>query len=451
MPFRPPTTKPTTTSRGGARAGGNPTAQHGQGLPAAAQQSLDIGAFMATMLQAQTDSQLAIAAASHTNMVAFHTAMVQASAASGGKDAWMTVAKTSILRACTGQVLAISFITLQVYKEMETEGATSETVGRILRRLLQPVQNTLYKLNILVTPHLVLTVKNLSFSANGNKTHSGCTKGITIFVVPWKTQDMMNKEEEEEQCYNLSTLKMVADVRKHISGCKVEPPSTLLGLIRLFNNYCHLLDVLFGPHCPHLVYTREICNALDYNEADLETRIMQKLCLHLLWQVHHDARQFFLSCEQWSSPAPAPRSNLAATVARLVDDCTIDMMLTCPEAKFLGGAAPARASMSLGSDPPRAKSTINRAIPAGCKRAVDVFNTAHPTMSLADLIKKGGIQYSSIRVGGRGDCTSFGLLGWCAGCPYHHVACNPSPEHQITISNALKAAVTALKKGVASA
>jgi hypothetical protein len=126
-------------------------------------------------------------------------------------------------------------------------------------------------------------------------------------------------------------------------------------------------------------------------------------------------------------------------------------MLTCPEAKFLAGAAPARALMSLGTDPVRAKPTINRAIPAGCKRVVDAFNTAYPTMSLADLIKKGGIQYNSIRVGGRGDCTSFGLLGRCAGCPYRHVACNPSLECQITISDAPKAVVMALKKGVASA
>jgi hypothetical protein len=70
-------------------------------------------------------------------------------------------------------------------------------------------------------------------------------------------------------------------------------------------------------------------------------------------------------------------------------------------------------------------------------------------MSLADLIKKGGIKYDSIRVGGRGDCTSFGLLGWCAGCTYRHVVCNPAPECQVTISDALKAAMTALKKGAA--
>jgi hypothetical protein len=72
-------------------------------------------------------------------------------------------------------------------------------------------------------------------------------------------------------------------------------------------------------------------------------------------------------------------------------------------------------------------------------------------MSLADLIKKGGILYSSIRVGDKGDCTSFGLLGGCAGCSYRHVVCNPAPECQVMISNALKAAVTALKKGAALA
>ena len=64
---------------------------------------------MATVLKAQMDNQLVIAAASHTNMVAFHTATAQANAVSGGKDAQMTVVKTNILRACTRQVLPGSF------------------------------------------------------------------------------------------------------------------------------------------------------------------------------------------------------------------------------------------------------------------------------------------------------------------------------------------------------
>jgi hypothetical protein len=263
---------------------------------------------------------------------------------------------------------------------------------------------------------------------------------------------MRNDEEEEEQCYNLSTLKSVADVRKHISSGKVELPATLLGLSRLFNNYCHLLEVLFGPNCPHLLHTKGIRDALDDNEADLETRITIKLCLHLLWRVHHDACQFFLACERWAAPAPAPRSCLAGTVVRLVEDCTIDMMLTCPEAKFLSGAAPGKAPQASGPAAAQAnKQNVNTAIPAGCKRAVDAFNAAYPKMSLAELLKKGGIKHESITVGGRGVCTSFGLLGRCGGCTYRHVVCNPTPEHQATISETLKTAMSALTKRAAPA
>jgi hypothetical protein len=444
---RPENQQPATTGRTTTT---NPsTPQSSQTAVGGGHQSLDIGAFMATMLQAQTDNQLAIAAASHNNMVAFHTATAQASAASGGKEARLTTAKQCILQACMG-LTAQTFVPPQVYKEMETEGASAEAVARILRRALQPVQHSLHKSNISVTPHLVLTVKNLTFSANGDKTHSGCTKGITIFAVPWKTQDAMNDEEEEEQCYNLSTLKSVADVRKHVSSGTVDLPTTLLGLSRLFNNYCHLLEVLFGPCCPHLLHTKGLRDALDDNEADLETKITLKLCLHLLWRVHHDARQFFLACERWAAPAPAPRSCLGGTVVRLVEDCTIDMMITCPETKFLSGTAPAKPPRAAAHAAAQAnKLTVNTAIPAGCKRAVDAFNAAHPTMSLGELIRKGGIKFDSIKVGGKGECTSFGLLGRCGGCPYRHVVCTPTPDRQVTISAALNAAMSALRKKAA--
>jgi hypothetical protein len=95
---------------------------------------MDIGAFMATMLQAQMENQLAIAAASHTNMVVFHMVTAQAIAAKAGdKDSRMTTSKQHILQACTGHGDATSFTTPLVYLEMETEGATSEALARILR------------------------------------------------------------------------------------------------------------------------------------------------------------------------------------------------------------------------------------------------------------------------------------------------------------------------------
>ncbi len=245
---------------------------------------------MATMLQAQTENQLAIAVASHTNMVAFHTATAQAIAAKAGiKDSRMTTLKRHILQACTGHGDATSFTTPPVYLEMETEGATSEAFARILHQQLKPVPLTLHKTNIYVTPHLVLTIKNLSFSSNGNKTHTGCTKGITIFAVPWQSVEAMNEDAAKEEYFEALTLKSVANIRKHISSGKVEQPTTLRGLSRMFNNYCRLLDVLFGPNCSHLVHARGVQDALDKHEADLETKITPRLCLHLLWRVHYDA------------------------------------------------------------------------------------------------------------------------------------------------------------------
>jgi hypothetical protein len=123
------------------------------------------------------------------------------------------------------------------------------------------------------------------------------------------------------------------------------------------------------------------------------------------------------------------------------------MMLTCPEAKFLSGVIPAKAPRAAASATAQGnKPMVNTSIPAGCRRAVDAFNAAHPTMPLRDLIRRGGIRIESIDVGGKGDCVSFGLLGRCGGCKYRHVVCTPTPDRQVAISTALYAAIAALKK-----
>ncbi len=65
-----------------------------------------------------------------------------------------------------------------------------------------------------------------------------------------------------------------------------------MGLVRVLNNYTRLLEVLFGDECDHLVHVRAIRDGLEDNETDLEAKITQTLCLHLMWRIHHDARQF---------------------------------------------------------------------------------------------------------------------------------------------------------------
>ncbi len=106
-------------------------------------------------------------------------------------------------------------------------------------------------------------------------------------------------------------------------------------------------------------------------------------------------------------------------------------MLTCPVTAFLGrDNSKTQATLPGNAKSTRAKPSINVSIPPGCKKAVDAFTALYPTMSLIDLIKRGGIPFSTLKVGGKGDCMSFGLLGCCANsrCSYNHVACVVAPD-----------------------
>jgi hypothetical protein len=68
-------------------------------------------------------------------------------------------------------------------------------------------------------------------------------------------------------------------------------------------------------------------------------------------------------------------------------------------------------------------------------------------MPFLTLIKWGGLKFSDLQVEGKGDCSSFGLLGQCPGCAYNHMACTVSTDQQAAINDALKLAMATLKKG----
>jgi hypothetical protein len=153
------------------------------------------------------------------------------------------------------------------------------------------------------------------------------------------------------------------------------------------------------------------------------------MCLHLMWRVHHDARQFFLACKVWNNGEVLPRSQLGLTVRQLVDNCSIPRMMTCPVVAFLGmdldaqtkpAAGPAHARTQAGTG---VKPSVNTAIPPLCQKAVATFNRLYPTMTLVEMCRQGGIKFSAVQVGKKGDCSNHGLLGRCPGCTYAHVPC----------------------------
>jgi hypothetical protein len=222
-------------------------------VPAAVPGGLDIAALITTLLKAQSEAQLAQTNANHANLLAFQTVTAQALVAKGGdKESKLTATKWQILQACAGITHADEFEVEQIYQDVGTKGSSADTVGRILRKRLKPVPLTPHKTNIHITPQMAATVKSFSFLSNGDKTYAGCTKGITIFVVPWRTAEAINEDLAEDEYFEAATLKSVADIRKHVTSAKVELPTSLQGVVWVLNNYCRLLDVLFGPECPHL-------------------------------------------------------------------------------------------------------------------------------------------------------------------------------------------------------
>jgi hypothetical protein len=413
----------------------------------------DVLAIIRTMMESQSAANVALSVASNANMIAFHTATAQALAAKNGdKDSKLTVAKKKILQACCGHAENETFTTPGVYLDMDVEGGTSDALGRILRRRMKTVVGSPHRSNIYVTPQLVATVKSLSFAANGDKTYAGCTKGLTPFGTPWRSVEAMNEDTAEEGYFADSTLKSPADLRKHATSAKVELPRDHLGLVRVLNNYTRMLEVLFGDECDHLVHVRAIRDGLEDNETDLESRITQSLCLHLLWRIHHDARQFFVACESWEEGEILPRSRLGLTVRQLVDDCAIQLMLTCPVAAFMGADSEAKAGRAASTSRVRtpaggSKPSVNTAIPPLCLKSVEKFNKLYPTLSVMDMIKKSGIKFGEVQIGGKGDCSNFNLLGRCTdpNCTYNHKPAKVGEARQVAVAKKLDQAMATMK------
>jgi hypothetical protein len=246
----------------------------------------DLALMLAAMVQAQTDGQIAVASANTANLIAFTTATAQALATLAGseKTSKLTPARKSFLQACTGKGDSEAFAPPPVFAAMATDGGTIGALGLTLHCLLQPDGiKARHRTQLYVTPQLVQTVKTFNFSALGDKSFAGSSRGITIFAVPWCSHKLMTKEATKEDCYQQPAHKTAADVCKHTAGTKVDIPLDLLGLAHFCNNYCKLLAVLFGHSCPHLIQVTAIQDGLELHEHNLEMKITKPLCLHLLW------------------------------------------------------------------------------------------------------------------------------------------------------------------------
>jgi hypothetical protein len=205
-----------------------------------------------------------------------------------------------------------------------------------MRQLVVAVSGSTHKCNVHITPKLIATVKSMIFLGDDDRTYVGCAKGITPFSVPWLSVETVNNDLTKERYYQELTLKSTADVRKQESSSWFDPPTSLLGLVRVLTNYIRLVEVLFGNKCPHLLCVIQVRDGLDYHKRLLEGRVNPTLMINVLWRVHQDAWQFFNRCKKWEEGKALHRLTLQTMVASLVDNVDIRMTLTCPVSDFLG-------------------------------------------------------------------------------------------------------------------
>ena len=402
----------------------------------------DLGSIITKILESQAEASLRL----HQNLLEnFRVTSAAIGATGTTRDTRLSAAKLRILQACAGGMEDGPFVPSKLYLEVDREGGTTDTFSRVLRRLVVTVPGSQHKCNVHITPKIVLAAKTLNFSANDDMTFDGCQNGITPFATPWRTADENNSDLANDRYFNDATLKSPADIKRHATGAKFEPPQSLQGLICVLTNYVRLLEVMFGDSCTHMQWVLRLRNALDYHERLLETRITPVLMINLLWKVHQDSCQFFVDCERWEDGEPSPRSTLRATVQALVDDVHISTTLTFPVTEFLGTTTPSLKSDQGDPDATTRtaagygkQATKNPSIPPICAPAVRELNNLYPSL-IGQFSRRSGVPYSRFVIGSKGDCTNFALLGRCSEtCPYKHVARPLSDDKARSVKEALE-------------
>ncbi len=143
---------------------------------------------------------------------------------------------------------------------------------------------------------------------------------------------------------------------------------------------------------------------------------------------------------------------MGLTVRHLVDDCAIQLMLTCPVAAFMGADAETKAGKAgttahVCTPAGGSKPSINSAIPPLCLMSVEKFTKVYPTLSVMDMVKKGGIKFGEVQIGGKGDCSNFNLLGKCTDptCTYNHKSAKVGEEQQTAVAKKIDQAMATMK------
>jgi hypothetical protein len=360
-----------------------------------------------------------------------------------------TTAELQRLRAaCSLTVADMESSMPPFHARLLAEGRTKRGTEAVLAQALRPTDDSDDPGLIYVSPELVQDIMGCKYGLGWDTSYRNCHRGLSPFAVP----HMSLKHQQERLLYQdrlgKASMTTVGDVEKGEESPS-SSPKTYHGCLQLLSNYIKLLSEIVGSRSAHLREVVAIRRKLR-QKVDLYIDMGPREILYLLWAIFLDAREIF--SQQVEDNETAPESQLKYTTSFLgVGRIPMDI-LGVPVVQFganmNSAVTPEHSSMRSGTDifkPADFVAPKNSSVPDDISAITGPLMEQFPNATTGSLMSHGQLNFEDIRVGNKGACLNYNLLGVCSDpkCSYRHARAKPTTERIRTVVNMLKPAVEA--------
>jgi hypothetical protein len=307
---------------------------------------------------------------------------------------------------------------------------------------------------IFISPELTKDIKECNYGYGGDKSYGNCHRGISPFSVPHMSLRLQQERRTYQDRLAQASHVTLTDVAKGESA-PVVVPSGYGDLLRLLSNYIRLVTTVAGTRSSHGLELVEIQTILRA-QPDTYGDISQQQNAYILWAIFKDARWFFSQSVEPGDPLPTSTLRYVTSfmnAGRLPLD-QIDVppeLLTSPRPRPVDRPAPRAESRSDDLFPgakPDYVPVTNDSVPDDISAITGPLMEKFPDANVGDLLR-GGAKFEDLRMGKRGTCMNYNLLGVCSepDCRYQHNKSKPAAAKAKSIAEKLRPVVDDLISG----
>jgi hypothetical protein len=336
------------------------------------------------------------------------------------------------------------------HHQLLAEGRTKRGAETVLAQALRPDEHSDDPGLIYVSPELVSDIKECKYGLGWDTSYKNCHRGLSPFAVPHMSIHHQQERTAYQNRLGKASTTTVGDIEKGESSPDAIPKD-YYGLLQALSSYIKLLTTVVGTRSAH---TREVVAIRKKlrTRLDIYVDIGPQKILYLLWAIFLDAREFF--SQEVHSGEPLPQSQLRYTtnfigVGRIPAD-----IMGVPVGQFgldrqtQQGCAISSAGSTGSQDMFRPADFVphrNKEVPDNISLLTTPLMEKFPKATAEALMSHANLKYDDIRVGNKGACLNFNLLGVCSdpGCSYRHTQARPTEERIKLVRTKLQPAIQA--------